>query len=152
MTLCNYRRRDISLFTDPSDLMKLRRSAKLARKMLDFANAQVQAGITTEEIDILTHNEIIAHGAYPSPVNYCGFPKAICTSINEVTCHGIPDDRKLVEGDLISIDVSLFLDGFHGDNCGTVVVGKTDDKRALALIDATQESLDCAIAACGPGK
>lgn len=142
----------MQLFTDPLDLEKIRKSAKLARKMLDFANSLVQAGVTTEEIDVLTHKEIVAHGAYPSPVNYCGFPKAICTSVNEVTCHGIPDDRKLVEGDMISIDVSLFLDGFHGDNCGTVFVGKCDDKRSIALVSATQEALDSAIAACGPGK
>ena len=121
--------------------------------MLDFANSLVQAGISTEEIDILTHKEIVAHGAYPSPVNYNGFPKAICTSVNEVACHGIPDDRKLLEGDMISIDVSLFLDGFHGDNCGSVIVGNgVNDKKALALISATQEALECAIAACGPGK
>jgi methionyl aminopeptidase len=113
--------------------MKIRRSAKLARKMLDYANSLVQAGITTEEIDIMTHHEIIAHGAYPSPVNYCGFPKAICTSVNEIVCHGIPDDRRLVEGDMISIDVSLFLDGFHGDNCGTVIVGKSQDSGALYI-------------------
>lgn len=142
----------VQVFTDPIDVMKIKRSAKLARKMLDYANSLVQAGITTEDIDLLTHQEIIAHGAYPSPVNYCGFPKAICTSVNEVVCHGIPDDRKLVEGDMISIDVSLFLDGFHGDNCGTVIVGKSQDSGALKLIDATQECLDQAVAACGPGR
>jgi methionyl aminopeptidase len=131
--------------------MKIRRSARLARKMLDYANSLVEAGITTEEIDILTHQEIVSHGAYPSPINYCGFPKAICTSVNEVVCHGIPDSRKLVEGDMISIDVSLFLDGFHGDNCCTVIVGKAQDDGALKLLNAAQECLNSAIAICGPG-
>ena len=120
--------------------------------MLDFANSLVQPGISTEDIDYLTAKEIIANGAYPSPINYLGFPKAICTSVNEVACHGIPDDRKLLAGDIISIDVSVFLDGYHGDNCGTVVCDITSFHGASNLIQATQEALDSAIAVCGPGK
>lgn len=138
-------------YSQPEHLEGIRHSAKLARKMLDFANSLVKPGVTTEEIDILTHNEIVKNGAYPSPINYHGFPKAICTSVNEVVCHGIPNDRKLIEGDVISIDVSLFKNGFHGDNCGTVVVGTSDDA-TMKLINATQESLDEAIKICKPGS
>lgn len=90
------------------DIPKIRAAARLARKMLDFACSVSKPGMTTEEVDILVHNEIIKHNAYPSPINYAGFPKAICTSVNDVVCHGIPDDRKLEDGDVLSIDVSVF--------------------------------------------
>lgn len=133
------------------EIIKVRRAARLARKMLEYANSLVEPGITTDEIDRLTHLEIIRNGAYPAPLNYCSFPKSICTSVNEVACHGIPDSRPLVDGDVISIDVSLYIDGFHGDNCGTVPVGKVDDS-ILRLIDCTKEAVDRAIAAIGPGK
>lgn len=137
-----------------AEIVKARRSASLARKMLEYACALARSpGITTEEIDRLTHEEIVKHGAYPSPINYRGFPKAICTSVNEVVCHGIPDNRPLVNGDIISIDVSLFLDGMHGDNCATVMCGGdgSGDAAGLKLIDATKDALDEAVQACGPG-
>jgi methionyl aminopeptidase len=142
----------IIVFKDPVVISKIRKSARLARKMLDYANSLVEPGITTEDIDYMTMKEIIAHGAYPSPINYCGFPKAVCSSVNEVVCHGIPDDRKLVDGDIVSIDVSVFLDGYHGDNCGTVICGTATDPSAENLISGTQEALDCAIAICRPGR
>ena len=129
----------------------MRVSARLARNMLDFACSLVKVGITTEEIDRLTHEEIVKNNAYPSPINYAGFPKAICTSINEVCCHGIPDSRLLEEGDIISIDVSVYKDGFHGDNCATVYTGERCDDRGKELINATQEALISAISICGPG-
>ena len=129
----------------------MRVSAQLARDMLDFASSLVQAGISTEEIDRLTHEKIVSNNAYPSPVNYAGFPKSICTSVNEVCCHGIPDSRILEEGDIISIDVSVYKDGFHGDNCTTVIVGDKCDDRGKELIYATQEALNEAISICGPG-
>ena len=129
----------------------MRVSARLARDMLDFACSLVKVGISTEEIDKLTHEEIVKNDAYPSPVNYGGFPKSICTSINEVCCHGIPDSRILEEGDIISIDVSVYKDGFHGDNCTTVVVGDKCDDRGKELIHATQEALNEAISICSPG-
>lgn len=90
-----------------SEYNRLRNAARLARKILDYSLSLCVPGISTEEIDILCHHEIIKHGAYPSPINYMGFPKAICTSVNEVVCHGIPDSRKLQEGDVLSIDVSV---------------------------------------------
>ena len=102
----------------PKDFPRLREAGQLARRMLDYANSLAAPGVTTDYIDAMVFKEIVRNGAYPSPLNYAGFPKSICTSVNEVICHGIPDDRPLEEGDLLSIDVSLFYNGFHGDNCG----------------------------------
>lgn len=130
---------------------KLRNAATLARKMLDFANSLAKPGVTTDEIDRLTHEEIIKNGACPSPINYHGFPKSICTSINEVACHGIPDNRPLMDGDMLSIDISVFLDGYHGDNCGTVIVGEGDDV-AKHILKTTQDALRAAVAICRPGS
>ena len=141
------------------EIVRARKAGKLARKMLDFANelaSDPRNGYSTEDVDRLTHEEIIKHGAYPSPINYRGFPKAVCASVNEVVCHGIPDSRVIEEGDMVSIDVSLYIDGFHGDNCGTIICGgaredREEDQRAVALIRATEEALDKAIEICGPG-
>lgn len=134
------------------ELQKIRDSARLARRMLDYACSLARPGITTDEIDRLTHEEIIRNEAYPSPVNYAGFPKAICTSVNEVCCHGIPDSRILEDGDIVSIDVSVFKDGYHGDNCKTVIVGDKCDERGRNLVSVTELALDRAIKQCGPGQ
>ena len=140
------------------EIVKARIAGRLARKMLDFANnlALQPNKYTTNQIDELTRQEIIKHGAYPSPLNYRGFPKSICTSINEVVCHGIPDDRLVRRGDKVSIDISLYIDGFHGDNCGTIVSGgglgsEPEEKRTNKLILATQEALEKSILLCKPG-
>jgi methionyl aminopeptidase len=141
------------------EIEKARRAGRLARKMLDFANhlaSDPSKGYSTEDVDRMTHEEIVKHGAYPSPINYRGFPKAVCSSVNEVVCHGIPDSRVIEAGDVVSIDVSLYIDGFHGDNCGTIICGGAregheEDDRAVALINATQEALDKSIEICGPG-
>lgn len=133
-----------------AEIPALRKAARLARKMLEFANSLVRPGITTDEIDKLTHNEIVRHGAYPTPLNYCGFPKSICSSVNEVVCHGIPDSTVLQDGDIISIDISLFIGGVHGDNCGTVTCGRADPK-LTKLIAVTKEAVDRAIQVCKPG-
>lgn len=133
------------------EIPKLRNAARLARKILEFSLALAKPGITTDEIDRLAHEEMLEHNAYPSPLNYMGFPKSICTSVNNVACHGIPDSYVLRDGDTISIDVSLFLDGVHGDNCGATTVG-TPDPEQVRLIAATREAVDKAIAVCGPGR
>jgi methionyl aminopeptidase len=141
---------------DDEAVSMIRESAQLARHMLDFSLSLARPGISTEEIDILSHEEMVKHMAYPSPINYCGFPKAICTSVNDAVCHGIPDSRVLEEGDILSIDVSLYKNGFHGDNCGTVIVGgsspSTDDPEAEHLVDTARRSLEAAIETCGPGS
>jgi methionyl aminopeptidase len=87
----------------------------------------VTVGTTTEQINKLLHNAALKHGAYPSPLNYMGFPKSVCSSINEVVCHGIPDDRPLELGDVVSFDVSCYVGGVHGDNCATVIVGDLEE-------------------------
>ncbi len=133
------------------EIPKLRKSAKLARKVLEFALSHAKPGVSTDAIDRIVHEEILRNGAYPSPMNYLGFPKSICTSVNEVVCHGIPDSRILKDGDIISIDVSLYMDGFHGDNCGTVVVGSGDPK-LNDLIQSTKDAVEKAITVCKPGK
>lgn len=133
------------------ELRLMKNSAKLAREMLEYACSLVKPGISTDEIDAKTYEKIISKGAYPSPINYSGFPKSICTSVNEVACHGIPDSRELLEGDIVSIDVSVFKDGFHGDNCMSVVAGEGDDE-AYRLVDVTKEALDKAVSVCHPGR
>ena len=136
---------------NPKEYPSLRESGKLARRMLDYAESLAKPGVSTDFIDSMVLKEIIKLGAYPSPVNYYGFPKAICTSVNEVVCHGIPDSRILQEGDMLSIDVSVFYNGYHGDNCGTVIVGEKKREVDVKLIQATREALSKAIGICKPG-
>src|SRR5919198_685125 len=93
----------------------MRRAGILAAETLDFITPYVRPGITTGELDRLCHGFIVDHDAIPAPLNYRGFPKSICTSINHVVCHGIPGDRRLMEGDILNIDVTVILDGWHGD-------------------------------------
>jgi len=109
------------------------------------------ATVSTNEIDEIVHEAILKAGAYPSPLNYSKFPKSVCSSVNEVICHGIPDARKLQDGDIVSFDVSNYLLGVHGDNCGTIAIGNVDEG-GKQLIAATQQALDEAIAVCAPGQ
>ncbi|KAH6918612.1 peptidase M24, structural domain-containing protein [Coprinopsis sp. MPI-PUGE-AT-0042] len=129
---------------------KMRTVCRLGREILDLAASHVKPGITTDEIDEIVHNATIERNAYPSPLNYRNFPKSVCTSVNEVICHGIPDKRPLREGDIINIDVSLYHDGFHGDLNGTYPVGKIDAE-SEKLIRTTREALDESIKICKPG-
>mmetsp|Transcript_17121 Transcript_17121/g.25308 ORF Transcript_17121/g.25308 Transcript_17121/m.25308 type:complete len:385 (+) Transcript_17121:118-1272(+) len=169
---------DKVLLHDEDSIVRMRNAARLARKILDFACSLATPGITTDTIDEEVHNGIIEHKAYPSPLNYSGFPKSVCSSINEVICHGIPDMRPLQLGDVVSFDVSCYLDGVHGDNCATIIVGDQqeesgetgvdwrgvpyrmewpsaeDEARASfsrKLIEATREGLYAGINACRPG-
>lgn len=118
--------------------------------MLDYTASFIKPGITTDELDAICHQACVDRGAYPSPLNYAKFPKSVCTSVNEVICHGIPDKRPLEEGDIINLDVSLFYGGFHGDLNATYPVGKCDEK-SLDLIKTTKEAMDEAIKICKPG-
>ncbi|KAK0503229.1 peptidase M24, structural domain-containing protein [Armillaria luteobubalina] len=129
---------------------KMRTVCRLAREVLDIAASHVKPGVTTDELDEIVHNACIERNAYPSPLNYRNFPKSVCTSINEVICHGIPDRRKLKNGDIINIDVTLYYDGYHGDLNETYAVGEIDDD-AKKLIRTTRECLDEAIKLCKPG-
>jgi len=128
----------------PEEIVKMRASGVLARSILDMAGRMVQPGVTTDEIDAAVHEAIIAAGAYPSPLNYHGFPKSCCTSVNEVICHGIPDARPLMEGDIVNMDITVYLDGYHGDCSEMFVAGEPDEKARKLL----QTTYDCWIQAC----
>ena len=126
----------------------MRASCKLAAEVLEYAGTLVKPGVTTDAIDQAVHNMIISRGAYPSPLNYGKFPKSVCTSVNDVVCHGIPDDRPLQDGDIINVDVTVYLDGYHGDTSRMFYVGNVSPK-ARQLCEATKESLDAAIKVSG---
>ncbi|KAI4527840.1 methionine aminopeptidase [Schizophyllum commune Tattone D] len=132
------------------EIEKMRTVSRLGREILEIGAAAVRPGITTDEIDEIVHNATIERNAYPSPLNYRNFPKSVCTSVNEIICHGIPDMRKLREGDIVNIDVSLYYDGMHGDLNATYPVGKIDEE-SEKLIRTTRQALDEAIKLCKPG-
>lgn len=131
-------------------LEAMRAASRVSREVLDAVVAAVRPGVTTDELDAIVHAEAIARGAYPSPLNYCGFPKAAAISINEVVCHGIPDDTELLDGDIVNIDVSCYIGGVHGDLSEMVLVGDVDDA-SRGLVRVTHDAWQAAIDACGPG-
>lgn len=133
------------------DVEKMRQSCKLAKKILTCAGQLVKPGNTTDQIDRKVFQMCIEHAAYPSPLNYRGFPKSVCTSVNNCVCHGIPDDRPLENGDIINIDVTVYLNGFHGDCSKTFLVGQVDGA-GQRLVQVVEECLSVGVAACGPGK
>ena len=112
----------------PVEQEKMRVAGRLAAETLDFIAPHVVPGVTTGELDRLCHDFIVGHGAIPAPLNYRGFPKSICTSINHVVCHGIPGDKKLMNGDILNIDVTTIVDGWHGDTNRMFYVGETGVK------------------------
>jgi len=116
-----------SLVRAVDELEAMRKAGAIAAEVLIHAGSFVEPGITTDKIDEIVHAETIKRGAYPSPLNYRGFPKSVCTSVNEVICHGIPDSRPLLDGDIINIDVTVYVDGVHGDNSCTFLVGDVDE-------------------------
>ncbi|XP_073663678.1 methionine aminopeptidase 1D, mitochondrial isoform X3 [Tursiops truncatus] len=128
----------------------LRQACQLARHVLLLAGKSLKVDMTTEEIDALVHQEIISHDAYPSPLGYGGFPKSVCTSVNNVLCHGIPDSRPLQDGDIINIDVTVYYNGYHGDTSETFLVGNVDEC-GKKLVEVARRCRDEAIAACRAG-
>ncbi|XP_061464475.1 methionine aminopeptidase 1D, mitochondrial isoform X1 [Rhineura floridana] len=128
----------------------LHQACQLARHVLLLAGKSLKVGMTTEEIDCLVHHEIIRQNAYPSPLGYGNFPKSVCTSINNVMCHGIPDSRPLQDGDIINIDVTVYFNGYHGDTSETILVGNVDES-GQKLVEVARKCRDEAIAACRPG-
>jgi len=133
------------------DVEMMRAAGRAAREVLDAAGAAVKPGVTTDAIDAVAHAAAVARGAYPSPLNYHGFPKSCCTSVNEVICHGIPDDVPLKEGDIVNVDITVYKDGYHGDCSEMFYVGAVDD-RSKALVDCTYECWQKAIEFCEPGR
>ena len=128
------------LVKSPELIERMRRAGALAAEVLRLAGEQVAPGVTTDEIDVFVHDLTIERGAYPSPLNYNGFPKSVCTSVNEVICHGIPDARALQDGDIVNLDVTVFLEGVHGDTNATFFVGDVDDE-SRRLVRVTEECM-----------
>jgi methionyl aminopeptidase len=134
----------------PEDFEGMRRAGRLAAETLDMIAAHVRPGVTTAALDRLCHDFILARGAVPAPLGYRGFPKSICTSVNHVVCHGIPGERVLAEGDILNIDVTVILDGWHGDSSRMYVAGQPST-RARLLLDVTYEAMMRGVAAVKPG-
>lgn len=134
---------------DEAGIKAMRASGLLAAQVLDAAGALVRPGVSTDEIDKFVHKMCIDAAAYPSPLTYGGFPKSVCTSVNECICHGIPDARVLQEGDVLNIDVTVFLGGHHGDTSRMFYVGEVSSE-AKRLCETTARALDAAVAICRP--
>lgn len=141
--------REIPVYSD-EELLKIRYSCRLVRECLDMCHQMIRPGITTEEIDIAVHEFCVSRNSYPSPLNYYHFPKSVCTSVNEVICHGIPDSRPLANGDIVNVDVSIYYDGFHGDANETYLCGEVAESSKL-LVRTTYEALMKAIENSKPG-
>ena len=139
----------IQIKTD-EEVEVMRKSAKLAAEVLLMIEPYVKPGVTTNRLNELCHDFIVSHGAIPSPLNYRGFPKSICSSINEEICHGIPSDRKLRNGDVVNLDITTYLNGFHGDTSRMFHVGSAR-KKISRLVDTCKESLQRAIEVVKPG-
>ena len=134
----------------PEGFAGMRAAGRLAAEVLDFITPHVVPGVTTGKLDQLCHAFILEHNAIPAPLGYRGFPRSICTSVNHVVCHGIPDDKPLREGDIVNIDVTYILDGWHGDSSRMYPVGEIK-RAAERLMEVTHESLMRGIAAVRPG-
>ncbi|HUC70823.1 MAG TPA: type I methionyl aminopeptidase [Stellaceae bacterium] len=135
----------------PEDFEGMRRAGLLAAQTLDFVTPHIRPGVATGELDRLCHEFILDHDAISAPLNYRGFPKSICTSINHVVCHGIPGDRRLMEGDILNIDVTPILGGWHGDTSRMFFVGDRIPVKARRLVDVTYEAMIRGIAVVRPG-
>ena len=133
-----------------ADLDRLRLASQVAADVLTAAGALVAPGVTTDELDEAAHETYLKAGAYPSTLHYKGYMKSICTSVNEVICHGIPDSRPLQEGDIVNVDVTAYIEGMHGDTSATFLVGAVDTP-TRTLVELTREALHRGIAALAPG-
>ena len=144
-------RTDEAMVKAPEVIERLRRAGLVAAQVLAEAGAAVAPGVTTDELDRISHQAYLDRGAYPSTLGYHGYPKSICTSVNEVICHGIPDDRPLQDGDIVNLDVTAYLDGVHGDCSAMFFVGEVDEA-SRRLVRVTRECRDLGIGAVRPGR
>ncbi|SFE99897.1 methionine aminopeptidase, type I [Actinacidiphila alni] len=136
---------------DAETVEKMRTASRIAARAMEAAAAAIAPGVTTDELDRIAHEYMVGHQAYPSDLGYRGFPKSLCTSVNEVICHGIPDSTVLRDGDIVNLDVTAFIDGVHGDCNATYFVGEVAEESRL-LVERTRESLERAIKAVRPGR
>ena len=136
---------------DGETIDRMRRAGKIAAQALVAVGQAVRPGITTDELDQIGHEFLIAHSAYPSTLGYRGYPKSLCTSLNEVICHGIPDSTVINDGDIVNIDITAYIDGVHGDTNATFLAGAVDAESQL-LVDRTHEAMMRGINAVAPGR
>jgi methionyl aminopeptidase len=136
---------------DAETIEKMRVAGRIAAQAMAAAAAAIAPGVTTDELDRVGHEFLLDHRAYPSTLGYKRFPKSLCTSVNEVICHGIPDDRELQDGDIVNIDITAFIGGVHGDTDATYLVGDVDEESRL-LVERTQEAMLRAVRAVRPGR
>ena len=136
---------------DAETIEKMRVAGRLAARARDLVGSHVEPGVTTDELDRIGHEFLCDHGAYPSTLGYRGFPKSLCSSVNEVVCHGIPDGRRVEDGDIVNIDITAYLDGVHGDTNATFLAGDVDEETRL-LVERTEEATLRGIRAVKPGR
>ncbi len=136
---------------DAETIELMRNAGRIAADAMAAAAAAIAPGVTTDEIDRVGHEYLLDHGAYPSTLGYRGFPKSLCTSVNEVVCHGIPDDRRLDDGDIVNIDITAYVGGVHGDTDATYLCGDVDEESRL-LVERTHEAMMRGIRAAQPGR
>jgi methionyl aminopeptidase len=136
---------------DADTLARMRVAGKLAAQALEEVGRAVRPGVTTDYLDQVGHDFLVAHGAYPSTLGYRGYPKSLCTSLNEVICHGIPDDTVVADGDIVNIDITAFIGGVHGDTNATFLAGNVDEESRL-LVERTHEAMMRGIRAVKPGR
>jgi methionyl aminopeptidase len=136
---------------DAETIEKMRIAGRIAARAMEAAAAAIAPGVTTDELDRIGHEYMLDHGAYPSPLGYRRFPKSLCTSVNEVICHGIPDDRPLQDGDIVNIDITAYIGGVHGDTDATYLCGDVDEESRL-LVERTHEAMMRGIKASVPGR
>ena len=139
------------LVRDAATIEAMRVAGRVAARALDVVEAAIAPGVTTDELDRVAHEFLVAEDAYPSTLGYRGYPKSLCSSVNEVICHGIPDDRPLEDGDIVNIDITAYVGGVHGDTNKTYLVGDVDEESRL-LVERTREALARAIRAVKPGR
>jgi methionyl aminopeptidase len=135
----------------PEQIEKIRAAGKIASQAIELAGSLAKPGVTTDYLDKIVHQYLLDNDAYPSTLGYRNFPKSCCTSVNEVICHGIPDDTVLEDGDIINIDVTAYLEGFHGDSNQTFEVGQVSAE-VHDLVERTRESLNRGLGAVAPGR
>jgi len=136
---------------DAETIEKMRIAGRIAAQAMEAAAAAIAPGVTTDTLDRIGHEFMLDHGAYPSTLGYRHYPKSLCTSVNEVICHGIPDDRPLEDGDIVNIDITAFIDGVHGDTDATYLCGEVDEESRL-LVERTHEAMMRGIRAAVPGR
>ena len=135
----------------PEQIEKIRHSGKIAAQAIELVGRNAKPGVTTDQLDKIAHQFLIDNGAYPSTLGYRSYPKSICSSLNEVICHGIPDDTVLEDGDILNIDITAYIDGYHGDSNQTFLVGEVKPEVA-ELVERTREALARGISVVAPGR